>query len=264
MDKFYRKIRMRGLDGSRDVYKYIPLKYLKILIKDSKLRIDKVTTWEDPYENFLLKNNFYTDTELYGEVPVSTEEVLERTYGQSWTSSKESDAMWRIYSKYTQNAEEKNISYLDEVAVRVKIKVDNLFDIVYTVDECMATTSIGEVEYLSDDKVNEFLDTKELTTNPNNIKWDTDPINCLYIKRLPFSHEAEVRIIILHDTEQQKEKFLSYDISDLSVFEEFILDPRLEDDEVTFITNELVQLGVDKGKVAKSSLYDFTPRRIKI
>ena len=56
---------------------------------------------------------------------------------------------------------------------------------------------------------------------------------------------------------------VSYPINDMSVFEEFTLDPRLEDDEVTFITNELVQLGVDKGKVAKSPLYDFTPRRIK-
>lgn len=261
MNKFYREIRMRGLDGSRDVYKYIPLKYLKILIKDSKLRIDKVTTWEDPYENFLLKNDFYTDTELYGEVPVSTEEILERTYGQSWTICKESDAMWRIYSKYTQKAKTNAspYSYLDEVAVRVKIKVDNLFDIVYTDDECMATTSIGGVEYLSDDEINGFLNKME----QNNINWNSDTIDCLYMKRLPFTHEEEVRIIISHDTEQQKEEYLSYTINDMSVFEEFTLDPRLEDDEVTFITNELVQLGVDKGKVAKSPLYDFTPRRIK-
>mgnify|MGYP001739020011 FL=1 len=124
----------------------------------------------------------------------------------------------------------------------------------------MATTSIGKVKYLSDDEINEFLNKME----QNNINWNSDTIDCLYIKRLPFTHEEEVRIIISHDTEQQKEEYLSYTINDMSVFEEFALDPRLEDKEVTYITDELVNLGVKGEKVTKSSLYHFTPRRIKI
>jgi len=269
MTEYYKKQRMRDLKGTEYVYKYIPLKFLKEIIKNKQLRIAKVSTWKDPYENFLLKNNFYTNIELYGnvqDVQVSTEEILERTYGQSWTICEESDAMWRIYSKYTQKVKTNtsSYSYLEEVAVRVKINAVNLFDIVYINDRCMATTSIGKVKYWSDDKINEFLDKMEQTIERNNINWNSDTIECLYIKRCPFEHEKEVRIIISHDTGQQKEEYLSYTINDMSVFEEFTLDPRLEDKEVTYITNELVNLGVKREKVTKSSLYHFTPRRIKI
>ena len=55
---FYRKKRMNNLDGQAYVYKYIPLKYLLSMLKNKKLRIDKITTWEDPYENFFLKEEF--------------------------------------------------------------------------------------------------------------------------------------------------------------------------------------------------------------
>lgn len=53
----------------------------------------KPKLWEDTFENFTLKSKL--------RYPDGSEIVLdahERLYGQCWTTSKASDAMWRIYS----------------------------------------------------------------------------------------------------------------------------------------------------------------------
>lgn len=168
---FYRKRRMNNLDEQAYVYKYIPLKYLLSMLKNKKLRIDKITTWEDPYENFFLKEEFYTYVPFYQrDIPISTEEISKRIYGQSWTLKEESDAMWRIYSIYS---EDKKFN-LDEMAIKIKVQVRNLFDLVYTEDSCMATTSIGEIQYKTTQEIEEWR---------NNLR-------CAKIDFLKFSEEC--------------------------------------------------------------------------
>lgn len=116
----YRRKKMNGLNGQDYVYKYIKLKHLIPLVENKKLRIDKVSEWDDPYENFFLKSYFYTYASFYERiVQVSTDEIRNRTYGQSWTMIEESDAMWRIYS---------NKDDIENIAVKVKIKV-TIYDI---------------------------------------------------------------------------------------------------------------------------------------
>ena len=249
---FFKKQRMNGLDGQNYVYKYIKLKYLKPLIKNKKLRIDKVSQWDDPYENFFLKSNFYTYASFYKKnIQVHTDDIINRTYGQSWTMIEESDAMWRIYS---------NKDDIKNIAVKLRIKIDDLFNIVYTSNECMATTSIGPVNYKTDDEITHWMQ------GLNNIdsEFPNFAEQSLYIKRIPFAHEEEVRIIISKDTQTPAEEFLSYDIPDLNVIEDFILDPRLNKEVEEQITQELKDIGVDRHKIKKSSLYEFTPVDLRI
>ena len=205
ISEYYRKKKMNGLNGQDYVYKYIPLKYLILLVENKELRIDKVSKWEDPYENFFLKSNFYKYASFYKKnIQVHTDDIINRTYGQSWTMREESDAMWRIYS---------NKGDIENIAIRVKIKIDNLFNIVYTSDECMATTSIGPVNYKTDDEITHWMQ------GLNNIdsEFPNFAEQSLFIKRIPFAHEEEVRIIISKDTQTPAEEFLSYDIPDLNV-----------------------------------------------
>ena len=255
INTYFRDRELKGICKDDYVYKYIPLKYLKAMLESKKLRINKVSTWEDPYENFFSKSNFYAFSPFYKQyISVDTQNLIDRTYGQSWTFLEESDAMWRIYS---------NVKDLDLIAIRLKIKVDDLFDIVYTHDNCMATTSIGRVNYKTDKEINQWLD---------NIKDNTDIISdfhkyvkdCLLIKRKPFSHEEEVRIIICNGTSGTAEDFLEFDIKDLSVFEEFMIDPRLEQNCVGLITQRIEKLGIDRSKIRKSKLYDFQPTKLTI
>ena len=255
ISEYYRKKKMNGLNGQDYVYKYIPLKYLILLVENKELRIDKVSKWEDPYENFFLKSYFYTSASFYKQiVQVSTDEIRNRTYGQSWTMIEESDAMWRIYS---------NKDDIENIAVRIKIKIDNLFDIVYTSDKCMATTSIGPVNYKTNLDIINWLG--NLKNEKNLIpKFPKYAKESLFIKRIPFAHEEEVRIIISKDTQTPAEEFLSYDIPDLNVIEDFILDPRLNKEVEEQITQELKDIGVDRHKIKKSSLYEFTPVDLRI
>ncbi len=248
----YRRKKMNGLNGQDYVYKYIPLKYLTPLVVNKKLRIDKVAKWEDPYENFFLKSYFYTYASFYKQiVQVSTDEIRNRTYGQSWTMIEESDAMWRIYS---------NKDDIENIAVKLRIKIDNLFNIVYTSDQCMATTSIGPVNYKTDDEITHWMQ------GLNNIdsEFPNFAEQSLFIKRIPFAHEEEVRIIISKDTQTPAEEFLLYDIPDLNVIEDFILDPRLNEEDEEQITQKLEDIGVDRHKIKKSSLYEFTPVDLRI
>ncbi len=254
VSEYFKREKMNGLNGQDYVYKYIPLKYLIPLVVNKKLRIDKVAKWEDPYENFFLKSYFYTYASFYKQiVQVSTDEIRNRTYGQSWTMIEESDAMWRIYS---------NKDDIENIAVKVKIKIDNLFNIVYTSDECMAT-SIGPVNYKTNLDIINWLGNLK-NTEYLRLEIPKYAKESLFIKRTPFAHEKEVRIIISKDTQTPAEEFLLYDIPDLNVIEDFTLDPRLNEEDEVQITQKLEDIGVDRHKIKKSSLYEFTPVDLRI
>ena len=40
------------------IYKYIRLEYLLEWLRTKKMRLDPVYSWQDPYENFFLKQSF--------------------------------------------------------------------------------------------------------------------------------------------------------------------------------------------------------------
>lgn len=44
--------------SERQIFKYIPLKYLIKMLDDDTLYVNKVATWDDVYENFFLKQTF--------------------------------------------------------------------------------------------------------------------------------------------------------------------------------------------------------------
>lgn len=247
INESWRNKRVFRLDLNEYIYKYIPLEYVLSMLKKKKLRIEGVKTWEDPYENFFLKENFFIDEKSQ----IDTDGVSERIYGQCWTRKEESDAMWRIYSKGEGNAEKK--------AVKVKVKVDSLFSLVYTEDNCMATTSIGSVQYVAGEDFEKIR--KELVESINFNKAIEDS---LYIKRDPFEHEEEVRIIISHDTGHLEEEFLEFDIPDISIFEEYVLDPRLDANEHEASIKLLIECGVEQEKIRRSDLYDFVPKQINL
>ena len=66
--QYFRTQKMRGINPDSYVYKYIRLEYLLSMLKNKKLRVDKVSTWEDPYENFFIKEDFYTYAPFYKKI----------------------------------------------------------------------------------------------------------------------------------------------------------------------------------------------------
>ena len=83
------------LDSERDkyIYRIMPLSRLYELFENTENVLVKPSLWEDPFENFILKSRVrFKNGKTYGF------NHQNGFYGQCWTRSKASDAMWRIYS----------------------------------------------------------------------------------------------------------------------------------------------------------------------
>lgn len=135
-----------SLDLDAPIYKYIPFKYLKLMIQNSNLYFGRVSSWEDVYENWFLKEQMVLPSGEKG----SAKELIPGVFGQSWTLQEESDAMWRIYSRLDRTLHD----YLDDTAVRIKTTARKLYNVIYANDEDFNTSYIGAVKYLSQ---NDFL-----------------------------------------------------------------------------------------------------------
>lgn len=234
-----------GLDLDKPIYKYFKLKHLLTMLNKNELYVGKVKEWDDVYENFLLKQDF-----IYGNSHLSADNLIDQVYGQCWTSLSESDAMWRIYSKN----ETRN-----EVAIKLKTTARKLFDSIYTDDSCMATTYIGNVEYLYKSQILPWIKARNIHGAQD---LGNSIVPSLFIKRKPFLHEKEVRIIIMQPYDMGSG--LKFPITPETMFDEFVIDPRLDTKTVNKIAKRLINLGVNVNKIKQSQLYTFTPSTIRL
>ena len=245
-NKYYKLRNMRdGLNKEDHIYKYIPLKYVLMMVGNKQLLMNKVNSWEDPYENFFYKEDF----KMPDGRQVSALDLTNGIFGQSWTLLEESDAMWRIYSQ-------------NKDAIKIKTTAEKLFNIIYTDDACMATSYIGKVNYFTQSKIQSWISSLSLEySNINQIATES-----MFMKRDAFSHEQEVRIIKVLDsyaTERNKVS-LSYDIDPEYLIDEYCLDPRLDDYMTDVYKQGLIHVGVNPTKITKSRLYEFTPQTINL
>lgn len=242
---FKRQNVLNGLNLDTPIYKFIPYKYLSVLIQGG-LYINKVSSWEDVYENFLFKESF----RLEDNTSIDAKDLTSGIFGQSWTSEDETDAMWRIYS----DVKSKDIG---NCAVRVKTTARKLFDVIYTNDKCMATTYIGKVDYKLPDELDDWVRNLYLTAGTLNRSF----VDSLFIKRMAFRHEKEVRIIINLDSEAEecKRDHITFPINIKNFIDEFLIDPRLVFSEACSIKADLLKNGVNSAKIRISDLYAFRP-----
>ena len=220
------------------IYKFFPLKYISSLLQ-GKLYVGKVSSWEDVYENFLFKQRF----SLEDGTLVSADSLIRCNFGQSWTKSDETDAMWRIYSRIPEKRiYSGDFHELDNVAVRIKATAQKLYDAVYN----------------SLDSINQWLSNLKLSFGD----LSQTMARSLFLKRQEFSHEEEVRIIISYATDDQRinNDNIIFQIDPYSFIEEILLDPRLIGTEIERVIREqLVVMGAQVNKINTSQMYNFTP-----
>ena len=80
-------------DLDKPIYRIFSFKRLEEIFKEKKLTLAKPKKWDDPFENFILNST--------GTLPDGREFQIgfrDNYYGQCWSLTVESDAMWRIYS----------------------------------------------------------------------------------------------------------------------------------------------------------------------
>lgn len=228
------------------IYKYIKLRYLMRILTQKELLMNKVNSWDDIYENFLLKQ-----TPIHDGVAANWYSNSDGIYGQSWTKRKSSDAMWRIYSYVPKNEQ---LDEIAEVGIRVQSTSAKLYDVVKANSPFKGIATIGSVKYMNDFKLYDWLDSNKIF----GINKITDVMcESLFIKRETFSHEKEFRVIKVLDSSTKHPNMISFPIEPDSFFDEFVIEPRIHNQKIITIIKSLLEC-FSNVPVRQSRLYELT------
>lgn len=223
------------------VYRILPLQYFLQMIKKRKLYFPKVNKWEDPYELFLFKQEYYDANG--NKINVYSES--NRIYGQCWSAKRDSDALWRIYSP-------------DKMSVRIKTtkrlinqwrKENNGKNNVFIQTDL--------VNYQTQKDIDSYI--KGLTTR--DVFNFQELVNSLFIKRTNFDHEKEFRIIVwksdvsLENKCVLPEENIEIPFEPENFIQEVYLDPRLPKEEADMLKHALSLFLGNKCSVSQSPLY---------
>lgn len=233
----------------KPIFRFIPFDRLTDILINNATYISPVTSWEDTYENWLIKASFKSKS-----TRISFKEFLSGYFGQCWTTSKETDALWRIYSA-------------DKNSVKIKSTISDLLSSELNLDNfkdySTITKIMGQVSYLNRNQIINWLDHKkrEIGIINSQILLDSQ-----FIKRREFIHEKEFRLIIsCSDTtkDDKKRDHLIIKVEPNKFIHEVVFDPRL-DDRTFYMRSKLISKLGYKNRIKKSSLYSFKPLTVNI
>lgn len=231
------------------INKYIPLRYLLVLLKEKRLILNKVTTWEDPYENFFLKEQFVQEGYKYGSYHVSVENLAKGLYGMSWSMQDETDSLWRIYSP-------------DKLSVRITTSVEVLVETVMSEDNKWGTW-FDKVKYKTESEIDNWLD--HCLSVSDSDQFVEKLGESFFIKRKAFQAEKEFRLVVnYYDKKCPQATFVCFRIDPTTFISSYITDPRLTKNEHEAVKAALVNAGAPKKLISMSKLYQFTPRRVEM
>lgn len=226
------------------IYRILPYSRLRSCFNKNTLGLVRIKKWDDPFENWLLKSKFILKNRNSASI-ASRDDF----FGQCWSYADESDAMWRIYSS------------LERRGVKVKTTIRKLLDIlIKNVEErneednkpLEISKFIGKVKYLDKEKIEGELkkNVKEFATT------NLGQAQSFFFKRLEFQHEKEIRILFKTSEVTYNRDVFELKICANDLFDEIILDPRLEQEEVEEMIKNIKGWGYEKN-VEQSSLYNF-------
>jgi hypothetical protein len=227
------------VDENQPLWRVFSHMRLAELFDTRQLVLVEPAMWEDPFENFLSRCEVKIGTEK-----ASLGGLTEGFYGQCWTDrADETDATWRIYAP------------ANERGVRVKVKASNLFDCIYDSNrqESALECFLGKVVYQSEGELRRWLESLSVGTQL------LDPTNeqiarTLLIKRDPFAHESEVRLLFQDLDHKSKPRIAKFDCEPTRLVEHILLDPRWTTSEASTFQNIIRCLGY-AGPIEHSSLF---------
>lgn len=230
-----------SLEHDVPIYRIFSYERFVQAIQSKQLTLVTPALWDDPFENFFLKSKVDMGDGTFSGLDL----IANRWFGQCWTTEKDSDALWRIYSP-------------TKCGIRVKTTVGKLFSALYMANDFQAGLKyfIGKVHYKSQSEILELLKQSTFMSIAGGGQ-NHGFAELLCIKRTEFAHENEVRILY-HDTGEgyKREKTFSFDFDPNVLIEEVCLDPRVDQHTVISTEEKLKSMGLML-TVIKSPLYDF-------
>lgn len=218
-----------GIDApDAPIYRIFPLWYFEETLRLRQLVLVPPQRWHDPFE--ILASQVMMVDEAYQSEPL--EPYLQYVFAQCWSRTEESDTLLRAYSRVSKDPYfNRNICPREE-GVRVKTSPRKLMS---ALQEWAAATAmpgiscfIGAVQYMAREQVQQTLTNQIYRHGPYAVGCGRHRAELLLLKRLAFSHEAEVRIICVASRDVPAESFPRIPIEPTELFDEVTFDPRLE------------------------------------
>ena len=208
-------------------------------------RLVRPWMWEDPYEKLLLRDDMKKSLNS------------ECWFGQCWSVMEESDSIWRMISKnYVQRC------------VKIKVSLDNLLESLREYDNSDSFFILDAIKYTGKKVIDDFANYTEAINQiiKDNPEFEEEGLkilfSILFMKRIPFENEREVRLLVCDKTAKEKDKTWTYPFDVNKYVEEIVFDPWTKDYQLKLYKSLLDDIGVDnvKEKVRTSDLY----KRLKI
>ena len=229
---------------SLTLHKYIPLRFLLVLLKEQMLIFNSVSSWDDPYENFFLKQHFVQPG--HRDPYVVVDNLTKGLYGMSWTLQEETDSLWRIYSP-------------DKMSVRISATVEMLVETVCSEDDKWDVW-INAVQYKTDEEIKEWLaQCKTIRERDGFVRKMSESF---FIKRKAFEAEKEYRFVVNYA--EKIRPTVCFHCEPKKLITDILIDPRVNDYEFEAIKASLLFFGVEEGRIRKSELYSFQPQKVEM
>jgi hypothetical protein len=206
----------------------------------------KPDKWDDPFENLIAKTIIKLET---GNEPSFRDlGIRENSHGTCWTRKPTSDAIWRIYSP-------------DKRAVRIESTPEIISRNIsrWLKNYPKSKLYIGAVDYVPYKQIKQKA--KDFARRVRSAELFKAAAESLLFKREEFSHEDEVRIILIDQYNMSKDRVLNVDVEPHDIIQSVEIDPRASAEIVAVYKSYLINVLKFKGNISKSKLYDV-PRRI--
>lgn len=178
------------------------------------------TKWKDPYETCFLNNSKYGN----------------RILAQSYTSNRASEAQWIAYSK-----DELSLQFSFDWTVLLKSLQESK-------EKC--TAYIGNVQYLTINEIRDRVAAYSKLKGPESL------VKQLFLKRLPYSYEEEIRIVLVYDKDLEA-KYAEGKIIEnfpMSLLNRITICPQAKE-ETTILLKKALKKRSKCDEVYKSQLY---------
>jgi hypothetical protein len=234
-------------DWDAPIYRTYSLEYALALFKTRTNGLVHPSRWDDPFENFFLKNGAVDND---GDC-VELGDVHKYFYGQRWTIEGESDALWRIYSP-------------TKGGICVSTTIKRLFESFYSPKDPYASQKyfVGRVKYVTREELDKFVD--GISFLEMSMGGQAKSIaETFLIKRKAFEHEKEIRLLFYDYEKQIRTGLAVFPLEPNSVFKEVLLDPRLPQ-----IVADAHEAGLKHAgcsiPISRATLYDPPSNPIKL
>lgn len=245
------------LDGELDrpLYRIFPLWHFEDMLRVKRLVLVSPSLWDDPRED--IPASIMMQRPDHAQKPLSS--YLHPVRCQCWSFESGSDSLLRAYSRVTidplhkRNCDPRN----EGVMVRTTPRKLSKALTEWAGRATWGRFYLGRVEYLPEEEVSQKMVNILAQKGPVGIGRGESRAQSLLLKREPFSHENEVRLIWVCDDKRECERTMTVNVAPNDFIEEVTFDPRLVRFELLERQQSAKALGYE-GPFAESGLYQKT------